>query len=38
MHNTADNKEYIRISIDGMRYLIDGESSDNFKTYKTPII
>ena len=38
MHNTADNKEYIRISIDGMRYFIDGESSENFKTYKTPII
>jgi hypothetical protein len=38
MHNTADNKEFIKISIDGMRYLIDGESSDNFKTFKIPKI
>ena len=31
-------QEYIRISIDGIRVLTDGESSDDFKTFKTPII
>ena len=38
LHNRQDNKEFIKISIDGMRALIDGESSDDFKTFVIPLI